>query len=78
MSKNNQDEEEYLAHVTYNDEENAHAEPGRVFELDVHIKPRGDVTHALALYAEEDGNEASSNDSSPGFLEKNLSDFFDI
>ena len=27
-------------------------EPGRVLELDVHIKPRGDVGHALALYVE--------------------------
>jgi len=68
--------------VTYNDDERS--KPGRVLELDVHIKPRGDIGHALALYVEDNNptataadNEASGN-GGPGFLEKNLSDFFDI
>ena len=69
------------SHVTYNDDESA--KPGKVLELDVHIKPRGNISHALALYSEEnptptnDSNDSSSN-GGPGFLEKNLSDFFDI
>ena len=33
--------ESFLDHVTYNDDEAA--KPGRVLELDVHVKPRGDV-----------------------------------
>ena len=42
--------ESYLDHVTYNDDETA--KPGRVLELDVHVKPRGDVDQVLALYSE--------------------------
>ena len=67
--------------MTYNDDESA--KPGKVLELDVHIKPRGNISHALALYSEDnptsttDSNDSSSN-GGPGFLEKNLSDFFDI
>lgn len=53
-----------------------------MLELDVHIKPRGDVGHALALYVEDNPTDGNLNESSanggPGFLEKNLSDFFDI
>ena len=93
--------------MTYSDDsESKRAAGGKVLELDVHVKPRGDIDHALALYAEgkhsillqksfcsflsfltyhtptvdnlaTDGNDASLN-GHQGFLEKNLSDFFDI
>ena len=46
-------------------------------ELDVKIKPRGDIDQALALYAFENKVD-TSDDVSGGFLEKSLSDFFDI
>ena len=92
--------------MNYSDDlESETAAGGKVLELDVHVKPRGDLDHTLALYAEgkrlsplpmnlplclpfhsntflpvienlpTDGNEANGHQ---GFLEKNLSDFFDI
>ena len=94
--------------MNYSDDlESETAAGGKVLELDVHVKPRGDLDHTLALYAEgkrlsplpmnlplclpfhfniflpvienlpTDGNDASPN-GHQGFLEKNLSDFFDI
>ena len=39
--------------MTYSDDsESKRAAGGKVLELDVHVKPRGDIDHALALYAE--------------------------
>ena len=50
-----------------------------MLELDVHIKPTGNVNHALALYLDENNETGPSTpENGAGFLEKNLSDFFDI
>ena len=39
--------------MTYSDDsESKRAAGGKVLELDVHVKPRSDIDHALALYAE--------------------------
>ena len=43
------DEEDWRDHVTFNDEA---AEPSKMLELDVYIKPTGNVNHALALYVD--------------------------
>ena len=39
--------------MTYSDDfESETAAGGKVLELDVHVKPRGDLDHTLALYAD--------------------------
>ena len=56
----------------------------KVLELDVHVKPRDPIYHnRLALYSDEsaepiDPEDDNSSSKHQGFLEKNLSDFFDI
>ena len=53
---------------------------GKFLELDVHIRPSNSVNFAaMALFSEEsDLENMESADNKVGFLEKNLSDFFDI
>ena len=46
-----------------------------MIELDVHVKPANNVQRTLSLY--QDNNNMTA-DNGQGFLEKNLSDFFDI
>ena len=69
-------------HVTFNE----HSEPpSKMLELDVHVKPREkEVSHLLSLFADASLDDTSdainglSGNGHQGFLEKNLSDFFDI
>ena len=60
----------------YVDDEHAEIiSPRQVLELDLHIRPVGNVSGALALLNADDDEIATGGS---GFLEKNLSDFFDI
>jgi len=55
-----------------------------VLELDVYVRPKDlDYHNQLALYSDEssepiDPESDNSSSKHQGFLEKNLSDFFDI
>ena len=62
---------------------------GKMLELDLHVKPVGDLSGALALMSMVshfnkllisliDVDEEGMGEGGSGFLEKNLSDFFDI
>jgi len=46
-------------------------------ELDVYVKPVNNLRIPIALYDDNLAN-GSSSENGQGFLEKNLSDFFDI
>ena len=49
-----------------------------MLELDVHIRPSNNVERTLALYDTSDPAANRGMENGQGFLEKNLSDFFDI
>jgi hypothetical protein len=49
--------------------------PSQVLELDLHIRPVGTASGHMALLGDEEEQVATGGS---GFLEKNLSDFFDI
>ena len=48
----------------------------KVLELDVHIRPSNNIERTLSLFDTSETSDAMEN--GQGFLEKNLSDFFDI
>lgn len=54
--------------------------PQKFFELDVEVRPAEPTKKFLALYEldSESGQDANTATNGQGFLEKNLSDFFDI
>jgi len=71
---------EKLDHVTYNALSEA---PDKVLEFDLMARPAEPPSHILALFATEeptatDSEANSTENKAPGFLEKSLSDFFDI
>ena len=65
-------------HITYNKGSKL---PEKVLEFDVQIRPAQPANPFLQLYENESAPEADMNEADngrKGFLEKNLSDFFDI
>ena len=61
----------------YDDEVIKEEKAPKIMELDVYVKPVNNLRIPIALYDDNQAN-GSSSENGQGFLEKNLSDFFDI
>ena len=74
----NDHDEEFIHHDLL--ETDRETDGPKVLELDVHIRPTNSVSlPVMALFSEESSEENNElDDNGAGFLEKNLSDFFDI